>query len=300
MPRQSGAEAEQETKRGTLLDALAMAARIFEANLQQPIGAKARGYLSDRGLGPAAQQRFSLGFSSPERFALRDALAGPGRRRRSDDRGGPAYPRRGDRRALRPVPRPGDVPDPRPRRPGRRLRRPGDGAGREGQISQFARDLALPQGRAALQSSSRPQDAARARRGHRRRGLCRCDRDERGGLRQCRRAARHGADRRSMRAHLGDGARADPLLRRRQRGTQGGLSRDRDGAAADRRGQEPAFCARCPRARIPTTSSGRAARAAMAEVLKGARRLRRHAVPARERRTAHSTRPKAGPRSSGD
>ena len=78
MPRQSGVEAEQETKRGTLLDALAMAARIFEANLHQPIGAKARGYLSDRGLGPAAQQRFSLGFSSPERFALRDALAGQG------------------------------------------------------------------------------------------------------------------------------------------------------------------------------------------------------------------------------
>ena len=65
-------------KRASLIDVLAMAARLFEANLQQPIGAKARGYLSDRGLGPAAQQRFSLGFSSPERFALRDALAAQG------------------------------------------------------------------------------------------------------------------------------------------------------------------------------------------------------------------------------
>ena len=55
-----------------------MAARIFEANLQQPIGAKARGYLSDRGLGPAVQQRFSLGYASPERFHLRDALAAKG------------------------------------------------------------------------------------------------------------------------------------------------------------------------------------------------------------------------------
>ena len=55
-----------------------MAARVFEANLNQPIGARARGYLSDRGLGPAVQQRFSLGYSSPERFALRDALAGKG------------------------------------------------------------------------------------------------------------------------------------------------------------------------------------------------------------------------------
>ena len=55
-----------------------MAARIFESNLQQPIGAKARGYLSDRGLGSPVQQRFSLGYSSSERFALRDALAAKG------------------------------------------------------------------------------------------------------------------------------------------------------------------------------------------------------------------------------
>ncbi len=156
MPRQSGAEAEQETKRGTLLDALAMAARIFEANLQQPIGAKARGYL----VGSRAWTRGAAALFA--RLLLARALCAarragrPGRRRRSDDRGGAAYSRRGDRRALRPVPRPGDVPDPRSRRPGRRLRRAGDGAGREGEISQFPRDFALPQGRAALQSSSRP------------------------------------------------------------------------------------------------------------------------------------------------
>ena len=78
MPRLTGGEAEQEKKRASLLDVLAMAARLFEANLNQPIGARARGYLSDRGLGPAVQQRFSLGYSSPERFALRDALAAKG------------------------------------------------------------------------------------------------------------------------------------------------------------------------------------------------------------------------------
>ena len=72
------AEAAQEKKRAGLLDVLAMAARLFEANLQAPDGAKARGYLSDRGLGSAVQQRFSLGYSSPERFALRDALAAQG------------------------------------------------------------------------------------------------------------------------------------------------------------------------------------------------------------------------------
>jgi DNA primase len=78
MPRQSDAEAAEEKKRASLIEVLAMAARIFESNLQQPIGAKARGYLSDRGLGSPVQQRFSLGYSPSERFALRDALAAKG------------------------------------------------------------------------------------------------------------------------------------------------------------------------------------------------------------------------------
>jgi DNA primase len=78
MPRRSEADAAEEKKRATLIDVLALATGLFEANLQQPIGAKARGYLSDRGLGPAVQQRFSLGYASSERFALRDALAGLG------------------------------------------------------------------------------------------------------------------------------------------------------------------------------------------------------------------------------
>ena len=75
MPRLSQADVVQEKKRASLIDVLAMAARFFEANLQQQVGAKARGYLADRGLGPPVQQRFGLGYASPERFALRDALA---------------------------------------------------------------------------------------------------------------------------------------------------------------------------------------------------------------------------------
>src|SRR5450755_3023739 len=50
MPRQSQADAVQEKKRASLIDVLAMAARFFEASLRQPIGAKARFYLADRGL----------------------------------------------------------------------------------------------------------------------------------------------------------------------------------------------------------------------------------------------------------
>jgi DNA primase len=78
MPRLSHSDAVQDKKRASLIDVMAMAARLFEANLQQPIGAKARGYLADRGLGPPVQQRFGLGFASSERFHLRDALAGRG------------------------------------------------------------------------------------------------------------------------------------------------------------------------------------------------------------------------------
>ena len=78
MPRLSQAEAVQDKKRASLIDVMAMAARLFEANLQQAIGAKARGYLADRGLGAPVQQRFGLGYASPERFALRDALAAQG------------------------------------------------------------------------------------------------------------------------------------------------------------------------------------------------------------------------------
>jgi DNA primase len=78
MPRVSQADVVQEKKRASLIDVLAMAARFFEANLHQQVGAKARGYLADRSLGPPVQQRFGLGYASPERFHLRDALAAQG------------------------------------------------------------------------------------------------------------------------------------------------------------------------------------------------------------------------------
>jgi DNA primase len=78
MPSLSPAEAVQDKKRASLIEIVAMAAKLFEATLQQPVGARARGYLADRGLGAPVQQRFGLGYASPERFALRDALAAQG------------------------------------------------------------------------------------------------------------------------------------------------------------------------------------------------------------------------------
>ncbi|MEP9379407.1 DNA primase [Aquabacter sp. CN5-332] len=64
----------REERRRTLHDVLALAATHFEEALQGRAGAKARGYLADRGLGPSTQKRFRMGYSTPERFNLKEAL----------------------------------------------------------------------------------------------------------------------------------------------------------------------------------------------------------------------------------
>ncbi|CAA0094720.1 DNA primase [Starkeya nomas] len=78
MPVQSREEEQRETRRKTLHEVMELAARYFEAVLQSRAGAKGRGYLADRGLGPATQGRFRLGYALPERFALKEALGSKG------------------------------------------------------------------------------------------------------------------------------------------------------------------------------------------------------------------------------
>jgi DNA primase len=78
MPTPSRESEEQEKKRASLHDVLAMAAALFEDNLQGRVGAKARGYLADRRIEAKAQRDFGLGYATAERFALRDALAAKG------------------------------------------------------------------------------------------------------------------------------------------------------------------------------------------------------------------------------
>ena len=51
-----------------------LAAKFFEATLASRAGAKARGYLADRGLDPATQLKFRIGYAPPERFALKEHL----------------------------------------------------------------------------------------------------------------------------------------------------------------------------------------------------------------------------------
>ncbi len=71
------AEARDE-RRKTLNDVVELAAKFFEATLAARAGAKARGYLADRGLDPATQVKFRLGYAPPERFALKEHLGKEG------------------------------------------------------------------------------------------------------------------------------------------------------------------------------------------------------------------------------
>ncbi|MBS9475583.1 DNA primase [Ancylobacter radicis] len=78
MPVQSREEEKRESRRKTLHEVMELATKFFETTLQNRAGAKGRGYLADRGLGPATQQRFRLGYAPPDRFALKEALGGKG------------------------------------------------------------------------------------------------------------------------------------------------------------------------------------------------------------------------------
>jgi len=78
LPRLTPEDDARERHRKTLHEVLELAAKFFEATLAARSGAKARGYLADRQLGPAEQLKFRLGYASQERFALKEHLGGQG------------------------------------------------------------------------------------------------------------------------------------------------------------------------------------------------------------------------------
>jgi DNA primase len=78
LPKFSPEEEAREEKRRTLYDVMELAAKFFEAALAARTGAKARGYLADRGIDPAAQLKFRLGYAPAERFALKEHLGKEG------------------------------------------------------------------------------------------------------------------------------------------------------------------------------------------------------------------------------
>ena len=78
LPKVSREEVVREERRKSLFEVVELAAKFFEAQLQSRSGAKARGYLADRGLGPETQLRFRMGYAPPDRFALKEHLGEQG------------------------------------------------------------------------------------------------------------------------------------------------------------------------------------------------------------------------------
>src|SRR5882757_3959974 len=78
LPKVSHEDEERDKRRRTLNDVVELAAKFFETALAGRNGAKARGYLADRGLDPATQVKFRIGYSPNERFALKEYLGGEG------------------------------------------------------------------------------------------------------------------------------------------------------------------------------------------------------------------------------
>ncbi|MDB5627488.1 MAG: primase [Tardiphaga sp.] len=78
LPAATPDAARHEQRRKTLYDVMDMAATFFADTLAGRTGARGRGYLADRGLSPATQLQFRLGYAPGERFALKEHLGAAG------------------------------------------------------------------------------------------------------------------------------------------------------------------------------------------------------------------------------
>jgi DNA primase len=78
LPRVSPEAGAEEMARASLHEVLARAASYFSARLAGGEGGAARAYLARRGIDRELQGRFGLGYALPEKYALRDHLAGAG------------------------------------------------------------------------------------------------------------------------------------------------------------------------------------------------------------------------------
>ena len=78
LPKISREDEARAERRKTLHDVMELAAKFFQDTLASRTGAKARGYLADRGLDPATQLKFRMGYAPGERFALKEHLGSHG------------------------------------------------------------------------------------------------------------------------------------------------------------------------------------------------------------------------------
>lgn len=78
MPARDERTERREAQQRTLIDVMELATKYFEAALSHNIGARARGYLFERGVSAQSQQRFRLGFAPDSRNGLKEHLAANG------------------------------------------------------------------------------------------------------------------------------------------------------------------------------------------------------------------------------
>ena len=74
LPKVSPEDEKREERRKTLHEVVELAAKFFEESLQARTGARARGYLADRGVAPETIAQFRIGYAPAERFALKEYL----------------------------------------------------------------------------------------------------------------------------------------------------------------------------------------------------------------------------------
>jgi DNA primase len=230
VPQLSREAEAQESRRHTLHEVCEMAAAFFETTLAGRAGAKARGYLADRGLDSPTQVKFRIGYAPSERFALKEHLGNLGIAVEDMIEAGLLV--HGD-----------DIPVPYDRFRNRVMFPISDLAGRVVAFGGRALDKDAPA--KYLNSPETPlfhkgapgRPPRRAR--DRGRRLCGCDRHGDCGLCGDGGAARDRVDRRATDAAVEDGGRAGSLLRRRCGRPPRRLSRHRPRAAPHQAGQEP-------------------------------------------------------------
>ncbi len=78
MPARDLVQEKKAAERRSLYEVMELATAYFEAALAHNIGARARGYLNERGVTPSQQTRFRIGFSPESRNGLKEHLAANG------------------------------------------------------------------------------------------------------------------------------------------------------------------------------------------------------------------------------
>ena len=78
MPARDEREEKRQEARRSLYDVMEVATQYFEAALSHNIGARARGYLFERGVSAAAQTRFRIGYAPDSANGLKEHLAANG------------------------------------------------------------------------------------------------------------------------------------------------------------------------------------------------------------------------------